>query len=82
MVAKPTQPSLFENPQSMMRSTHSFSISVCLSVCVSHSAGELESAEEEESTLVVALLIDTVKCIGPCLDLVFCVCGEVFVMDL
>jgi hypothetical protein len=54
-----------------------------VSLCVSHSAGELESAEEEESTLVVALLFDAVKCIGPCLCVyLFCVCGEVFVMDL
>ncbi len=81
MVAKPTQPSLFENPQSMMRST--YTLSVCFCLCVSHSAGELESAEEEESTLVVALLFDAVKCIGPCLCVyLFCVCGEVFVMDL
>ncbi len=67
MVAKRIQPSLFENPESMMRSTHTLSVSVSVSVCVSHSAGELESAEEEESTLVVALLFDAVKCIGPCL---------------
>ncbi len=32
VVAKPTQPSLFENPQSMMRSTHTLSVCLCLSL--------------------------------------------------
>jgi hypothetical protein len=51
-----------------MRSTHTLSVCVCVSVCVSHSAGELESAEEgEDSTLAVTLLFDEAKCIGPSL---------------
>jgi hypothetical protein len=39
VVAKPTQPSLFENPQSMMRSTHTLSVSVSVSLCLSLSWG-------------------------------------------